>query len=82
MYKYERRIISQHKIFRIIKTCALMLETLCLYTQENFFSNSLEIEKNMMVVTVFLLTMNQTEVHLIHNQKDNCHYDRILFSLK
>ena len=33
-------------------------------------------------LTVFLLIMNQTEFRLVQNQKENCHYDRIPFSLK
>ena len=44
--------------------------------------NSLQIEKNMIVVTVFLLIMNQIKFHLVHNQKENCHYDHIPLNLE
>ena len=37
---------------------------------------------NTIVVTVFLLTMNQTEVRLIHNQKENCRHDHLPFNCK
>ena len=36
----------------------------------------------MIVVRVLFLVMNQTGVRLVHNQKENCHYDHILFILK
>ena len=31
---------------------------------------------------VLLLIMNQTEFHLIYNQKENCHYNHIPVNLK
>ena len=43
---------------------------------------SLQIERNMIVVRVFLLIRNQPEFSLVHNQKENCHYDHIPFDLK
>ena len=43
-------------------------------------SDSCQIEKNVIVVTVFLLIMSQTEFHLVPNQKENCHYDPFPFS--
>ena len=39
---------------------------------EECFSNSFQIERNTIVVTVFLLFMNPTEFRLVHNQKENC----------
>ena len=36
----------------------------------------------MIVVTVFLQIMNPTEFRLVHNQKENCHYDHIPFNFK
>ena len=36
----------------------------------------------MIVVTVFLPILNQMEIHLVQNRKDNCHYDHIPFSVK
>ena len=35
----------------------------------------------MIVVTVFLLIMNQPKFHLVHNQKENYHYDHIPLNL-
>ena len=35
----------------------------------------------MSTVTVFLWLMGQTEFHLVHNQKENCHCDRIAYTL-
>ena len=31
----------------------------------------------MIVVIVLFLIMNQTEFRLVHNKKENCHYDHI-----
>ena len=45
-------------------------------------SNLFQIERKTIVVTVFLLIMNETEVRLAYNQKENCHHDRIPFNLK
>ena len=36
----------------------------------------------MILVTVFLLIMNQMEIHLVQNQQGNCHHDHIPFNLK
>ena len=33
-------------------------------------------------MTVFLLIRNQTDVCLVHNQKENCHCDQIPLNLK
>ena len=49
---------------------------------ENWIFDSCQIARNVIVVTVFLLIMNQTEVRLVHNQKENCDYDRIPVNLK
>ena len=34
------------------------------------------------VVTVFHSTLNQMEIHLVQNRKENCHHDHIRFNLK
>ena len=36
----------------------------------------------MIVVTVFILILNQTEYHWVHNQEENCHCNHILFNLQ
>ena len=41
-----------------------------------------QIEENVIAVTVFQQIMNQTEICLVHNQKEYCHYDCIPFDLK
>ena len=43
---------------------------------------SFQIERSMVVVTVFLLIINQTEFRWVHNQKDHRHYDHIPFNFK
>ena len=50
----------------------------------DFFSvsNSFQINRNTIVVTVFLLIMNPTNFRLVNNQKENCNYDRIHINLK
>ena len=35
-----------------------------------------------MVVTIFHLIMNQMEFHMVHIQKENCHYGHIPFHSK
>ena len=45
-------------------------------------SISFPIEWNLIVVTVFHLIMNQTELHMDQNQKENCQYHHIPFILK
>ena len=59
---------------------------------ENFFRKSetvgeiifwfLSIKRNMIILIGLFLIMNQTELILVHNQKDNCDYDHISFNLK
>ena len=39
--------------------------------------NSFQIKKDTIVVKICLLIMNQTPVRLVHDQKENFHYDRI-----
>ena len=34
------------------------------------------------MVTVFLSILNQMEIHLVQNRKENCHHDHIPFNLK
>ena len=36
----------------------------------------------MIVVTVFILIINPTEISRVHNQKENRHYDQFSFNLK
>ena len=42
-----------------------------------FIRDSFKTERNMIVATVVLLIVKQTYVRLVHNQKENCHYDRM-----
>ena len=41
-----------------------------IFEQEKQFSYSIKIERNMIVVTGFLLIMNQMQIHLARNQKE------------
>ena len=36
----------------------------------------------MIVETVFLSILNQMELNLVQNRKENCHHDRIPFNVK
>ena len=36
----------------------------------------------MIIVTVFLLIMNQMDFCLGYNQKENCHYDHFPYNIK
>ena len=45
---------------------------------ENSYSNSFQIEWDMIVVTVFLSILNQMEFPLVQNRKENCHHYRKL----
>ena len=49
---------------------------------EKQFSVYFQIERSMIVVTFFLLIMNQTEYCLGYIQKGNCHYDHIPLNLR
>ena len=44
--------------------------------------DSFQILGNTILVTVFLLAMNQMELSLVHNQTENHHYNHIPFNLK
>ena len=39
---------------------------------EKYTLYSVQIERHMIVVTIFLLIMNRSEVSLVHNRKENC----------
>ena len=41
----------------------------------------IEIKRNMIVMTVFLLIMNPTEFRWLHNQKETCRYNHVSFKL-
>ena len=51
---------------------------------ENYVSISFQIEWDMIVVTVILLSiLNQMELHLVQNRNENyCHHDHIPFNFK
>ena len=49
---------------------------------EKYFYDYSQIERNTIVVTVFHLIMNPRESRWVPNQKENCHYDHIPFSVK
>ena len=48
---------------------------------EKSLCDCFQIERNMIVVIVFLLIMNLTDFRLVRNQKKNCHCDDIPFDL-
>ena len=43
-----------------------------IYHTEKYISDFFQIERNMIVETVFLLIMNQIKFQLVRNQKENC----------
>ena len=45
-------------------------------------SESFQIARNVIVVTVFLLIMNQTELCSLPNQQEGCQYDHMPLDLK
>ena len=49
---------------------------------QKHFLDSFQIQRIMIVETVFLLIMNQTKFSLVHIQKVYCHYDHIPLNLK
>ena len=49
---------------------------------ENLISISFQIEWDIIVVTVFLSILNQMEIHLVQNCKENCHHNHIPLNLK
>ena len=49
---------------------------------ERCISENFQIQRNMIVVTGFLRILNELKFRLIHNQKENRHYDHIPFNLK
>ena len=51
-------------------------------TLRKLYFISIHIEWDMIVVTVFLLILNQMEFHLVENWKENCHHDHIPFNVK
>ena len=57
-------------------------EDCCLLHSDKSVSNSFQVERNTIVVIFFFSIMNQTDFRLVQNQKENCHYVRILFNLK
>ena len=49
---------------------------------ENYISIFFHIEWDMIVVTVFLWILNQMEIHLVQNRRENCDHDHIPFNVK
>ena len=49
---------------------------------ENYISSSFQIEWDIIVGAVFLSNLNQMEIHLVQNRKENCHHNHIPFNLK
>ena len=49
---------------------------------ENYISISFHIECDMIVMTVFLSILNQMELYLVQNWKENCPHDHIPFIVK
>ena len=58
------------KLFPSVQKCVVV------HTQKQI-SDHAQIERNAIVVTVFLLIIDQTKFRLAHNQKENCHNDQI-----
>ena len=54
----------------------------CLQTTGKKISDSFEIGRNMMVVTVFLSILTPMKFRWIHILKENYYYDHIPFNLK
>ena len=53
------------------------------HAQGNVYcSHSCQRERNTIVLRVFLLIMNPTEIRLVRNQRESSHYDRFLLNLK
>jgi len=50
--------------------------------EDSFNQGYFQIKRNMIVVIVSLLIMNLTEVRLVYNLKENCHYGHISFNMK
>ena len=48
---------------------------------QNYINESFQIERKMIVVTVFFLILNQMEILLVQNRKENCHHDHIPFNV-
>ena len=46
------------------------------------YTEKIQIEWDMIIVTVFLSILNQIEFHLVQNRKENCHHDNIPFNSK
>ena len=49
---------------------------------ERLISDSIQVERTMIVVRVLFLIISQRKVHLAYNQKENYYYDQIPFSFK
>ena len=49
------------------------------YTQTKIHFDYCPIERKMIVVTVFIWVLNQTEFNLFDTQKESCRYDHIPF---
>ena len=74
-----KRVITSHSAWDM----KFQIFPACCYFKEKWISDSFKIEKNMIVVTVFLfIIMNPREFCSAHNQRENCHYDHIHFNLK
>ena len=54
----------------------------CAYVySEKYISISFQIERNIIVMRVFLSILNSMEFHLVKNRESICHYDHISFNL-
>ena len=51
------------------------------FRTEKLIYDSFQTERSMIVVTVFILIINQTNFSLVYNKKKNCCFDRISVNL-
>ena len=82
MHRYPRKLTTFRGYFDKVGKLSSS-KYLCYIHSEESFSNSFQIERNtVLYVTVFILTMNQTEISLVYNHTENSQYDHIPFNLK
>ena len=80
---FRRTCVAMSRPLSVLKKlqtfCKLMLARA---TRRNYISISFHIEWDMIVMTVFLSILNQMNIHLFQNRKENCHHDHIPFNVK
>ena len=71
----QRNQVITQKIWCFFSRCRAR------YHWENYVSISFQIEWDMIVVTVFIVILNQMELHLVQNRNENCHHNHIPFNV-